>query len=110
MARVAIITWTDDVDPEKAASETVPFAIDGVNYEVDLSADNAAKLRDAMGPWVKAARRKPSRGRKNRKPASSQEMRRWAEENGHTVSARGRIAAPVVEAFNRAKAIAAHSA
>lgn len=32
-----IVTLTDDIDGAKAA-ETVAFGVDGVNYEIDLSA------------------------------------------------------------------------
>lgn len=37
----------DDIDGTDAA-ETIAFTIDGVSYEIDLSADNAVKFRSAL--------------------------------------------------------------
>ncbi|MFI8829365.1 histone-like nucleoid-structuring protein Lsr2 [Streptomyces sp. NPDC053431] len=37
-------------------SETVSFAIDGETYEVDLNSSQASVLRDALAPYVAAAR------------------------------------------------------
>ncbi len=51
MARKVVTTLVDDIDGtqiEEGQGETVPFALDGVNYEIDLSDDNAAKLRTAL--------------------------------------------------------------
>ncbi len=56
MAQQVQVVLVDDLDGGKAA-ETVSFALDGVTYEIDLSAKNAAKLRDAFGSWVGHARR-----------------------------------------------------
>ena len=47
MARKVQVVLTDDVDGGEA-SETVNFALDGVTYEIDLSDENAAKLRDQL--------------------------------------------------------------
>lgn len=55
MARSTVITLVDDVDGAPAA-ETVTFAVDGVTYEIDLSEENARRLRDDLGPWLKAGR------------------------------------------------------
>ena len=41
----------DDVDGTPAA-ETVTFALDGVAYAIELSADNACALRAALEPFV----------------------------------------------------------
>ena len=41
----------DDIDGS-VADETVTFALDGVTYEIDLNAKNAAALRDALAPYV----------------------------------------------------------
>ncbi|HRA46360.1 MAG TPA: Lsr2 family protein, partial [Phycicoccus sp.] len=46
MAKKVTISLVDDIDKSDAA-ETVSFSLDGVNYEIDLSSDNAGKLRDA---------------------------------------------------------------
>lgn len=54
---MAIITKrVDDIDGISDASP-VPFSIDGHAYEVDLSDENRAALREALAPYVGAARR-----------------------------------------------------
>ena len=66
MATRELVTTTDDVDGTPA-QETVAFALDGVTYEIDLSADNAARLRDSIAPWVAAGRRLARNGRPYRR-------------------------------------------
>jgi hypothetical protein len=51
-----VVAFVDDVDGS-AAVETVWFGVDGVGYEVDLSAVNAAALRAVLGGYLAAARR-----------------------------------------------------
>ena len=81
------------------------------NYEIDLSAKNATKLRDALETFASAARRVVARKHKaksNGQAAMSREqsaaIREWANANGYEVAARGRIAAEVVEAYHGASA------
>lgn len=45
----------DDLDGSEAAG-TVTFALDGRDYEIELSETNAERLRDGLGPFMKAAR------------------------------------------------------
>ena len=56
MAQRVRVDLVDDVDGSPA-EESVNFALDGVNYVIDLSAENASKLRDALSLWVDHARR-----------------------------------------------------
>ncbi|GAA1259125.1 Lsr2 family protein [Sphaerisporangium rubeum] len=99
----------DDLDGGEA-SETVTFAIDGTSYEIDLSGDNAKKLRDALSQFVSSARRAesaPARGRRRgagQRPSreKSSEIRAWAKAHGISVSERGRIASSVVEKYEAA--------
>ncbi|HLT83508.1 MAG TPA: Lsr2 family protein [Phototrophicaceae bacterium] len=111
MAQKVQVTLIDDVDGA-LADETVLFSLDGVNYEIDLTAENAAKLRDALAPWVGHARRAGGRrapaarrsGRSSggRSSGDASKIREWARENGFTVSDRGRIPAEVTEAYAKA--------
>jgi hypothetical protein len=55
MAKTVIVKLTDDIDGGDA-DETVRFALDGKSYEIDLSAANAAKVRDALQPFIAKAR------------------------------------------------------
>src|SRR5690349_1951295 len=56
MATQTTVTLVDDLDGSEAV-ESVAFALDGVSYEIDLSEDNAEKLRDALAGYVAGARR-----------------------------------------------------
>src|ERR687893_236585 len=47
VAQQTIVMFVDDLDSSEA-SGTVDFALDGRSYEIDLSDENAAKLRDAL--------------------------------------------------------------
>jgi hypothetical protein len=106
MAQKVKIILVDDLD-EGSADETVRFGLDGVSYEMDLSSANAAKLRDALGPFVAKAR-KTSTGRATRSRVAtgrnqdSAQIRQWARENGYTVNSRGRIQAEIQEAYQKA--------
>ena len=94
--------WTID--------ETVTFALDGISYEIDLTTDNAAKLRDAFGPWVGHARKVGGRSssravaspRSRSSRGDAQAIRDWAKAHGHKVSERGRISAEVKAAYEAA--------
>ena len=113
MAKKVTVTLVDDFDGEGAADETVEFALDGVNYEIDLTAKNAAKLRNELKQWIEAGRRiggrrrgrasgSSSRGRASIDREQSAAIREWARRNGHSVSTRGRIPAEVIDAFHAA--------
>ena len=110
MAQKTIVQLIDDLD-QGPADETVRFALDGASYEIDLSTDNAAKLRDALALYVANGRRtgRPATpgatpGRRSR-PArgdreQTQAIREWARKNGHKIGDKGRIPAHILEAFN----------
>lgn len=105
MAQRVQIILEDDYDGGEA-DETVAFGLDGSDYEIDLSSDNASKLRDALAPWIASARK--TGGRRARRSArqangpGSAEIRAWAQENGYQVSSRGRVPAEVREAYAKA--------
>ncbi|GAB3285566.1 histone-like nucleoid-structuring protein Lsr2 [Parasphingorhabdus pacifica] len=115
MAQKVTVQLVDDVDGSEAES-TVEFSLDGVDYTIDLSEDNATKLRDALASYVSSARRTGGRkrpGGKANKSASAapsaadrernQAIREWAREQGMQVSDRGRIPSEIVEAYDKAK-------
>lgn len=110
MAQVKEIRLVDDLDG-KAADETVAFTIDGKSYEIDLSATNAGRLRDAFAEFVGSAR-KVAAGRARRGTAAAprrpaidreqnQAIRDWARKRDMKVSDRGRIPSEVLEAYHR---------
>ena len=105
MAQKVHVVLIDDID-QSDAEETVSFALDGKDYTIDLSAQNASALRDAMAPYVAHARPVSRRGRRsgggNAKAAggaSAAEIRAWARDNGFDVPERGRVSAEVREAY-----------
>ena len=114
MAQITAVRLVDDLDGGEAA-ESVAFSIDGKFYEIDLSGQHAAALRDAFAPFVDRARRAGGgsavttrhkvSARTGRSRAETAAIRAWANANGHEVSARGRIPSTVLEAYqNRGSA------
>jgi hypothetical protein len=109
MAQKVNIILVDDLDGG-SADENVKFGLDGVNYEIDLSAANAAELRSSLERFIGAARKASgSTGRTARAKAptggrshDSAQIRQWARENGYTVNSRGRIQAEIQEAYQKA--------
>jgi hypothetical protein len=105
VAQQVVITLSDDLDGG-AAAETVAFGLDGRFYEIDLSEDNARKLRERLEPFVAAGRKQTRSGKAYRHTAVAPDpraVRAWAESNGLEVPARGRIPKKIYEAFNEAQ-------
>jgi hypothetical protein len=109
VAQQTILELVDDLDGEPA-EETVAFALDGVEFAIDLSAANAARLRDTLAEFVGHARRtggRKARGRVatngsgNGKP-DTQAVREWARSQGETVADRGRVPQALVMRFQEA--------
>ena len=106
MVQRRAIHLIDDLDGGRA-DETVRFSLDGRDYEIDLSVDNAHLLRDALQPYVSVARRtgmhRLAHTPRDGEPASddSQEIRAWARARGLEVSNRGRIPAYLRQAYER---------
>ncbi|WP_128773768.1 histone-like nucleoid-structuring protein Lsr2 [Actinomyces oricola] len=109
MAQKTQVILVDDVDGSEA-TQTVTFALDGVNYEIDLNDGHAAALRESFEEWTVKARRKSGRRNTGRRRASSassgetQRIREWARAAGMSVSDRGRISADIREAYAQAHA------
>ena len=109
MAQKHIVQLIDDLDGVEA-QETVSFSLDGTRYEIDLSAENAAKLRDSLAVYVANARRSTrpgaqanGRGRSHRADREqTAAIREWARANGHRIGDKGRIPSEVLEAYHAA--------
>ncbi|WP_134065719.1 histone-like nucleoid-structuring protein Lsr2 [Mycobacteroides salmoniphilum] len=108
MAKRVNITLIDDLDGVARADETVEFELDGVRYHIDLSSENAERLRDELSVWIGRARRTQlleHHGQRRRTIIDrrrSEAIRDWARRNGHTVAAHGRISDQVIDAYVRA--------
>ena len=97
---------------EAGDGRTVKFAFNGSSYEIDLTEENAEKLREAFSDYVAAAR-KVAGGRGSRQGSSTTskgrssaddlaKIREWASANGYEVAARGRISQQVRDAYDAA--------
>lgn len=86
------------------ASETVKFALDGTEYEIDLSEANASEFRKVIEPYIGPAQRVTAKRKTTSRAATgnTKEVREWAVANGYQVNPRGRISAEITEAFNAA--------
>ncbi|HEY0187099.1 MAG TPA: Lsr2 family protein [Cellulomonas sp.] len=108
MAQKVQVLLVDDIDGG-TADETVTFALDGVSYEIDLTAAHAVELRDALATWVANARKVGGRSSaarsgaaRPRRSSDAGAVRAWAKENGFEISERGRISAEIREAYDAA--------
>ena len=104
MAQKVTVSLEDDLTGGPA-EQTVRFAFDGTDYEIDLNVKNAAAFGKQLAPYLeharKAGRAQPRRpGRTNRQ--HSGDIRAWAKEQGLAVSERGRIPASVLEQYHAA--------
>lgn len=109
MAQKIHITLVDDID-QSVADENVTFGLDGINYEIDLSAENAAALRESLAAFIASGRRVGGRAVRGRGPAAPKAgssdvaaIRAWARDNGYTVHERGRIQAEIRDAYSAAQ-------
>ena len=111
MAKQIIHKLVDDLDGGDA-NETVKFALDGVQYEIDLSEKNADKLRQVFAPYVGAGTKigrggvvvggRAARGRGGAAADREQNraIRAWAKKEGKEISDRGRIPQEIVDEYH----------
>jgi len=111
MAENVVVSTLDDIDGSEAA-ERVRFALDGVSYQIDLSEENARKLRKVLTKYTRKARRVQGPGRKGSGNGAAsrpqgrevnQQMREWARQQGWDVSDRGRLPSSVIEAYHESR-------
>ncbi len=112
VARREIVVLEDDLEGGNA-DETVKFALDGVQYEIDLSKKNAAKLRESFAGYVAHGRRvgrggvvvggraaARARGSAAADREQNKAIRAWAKRKGKAISDRGRIPQEIVDEYN----------
>jgi hypothetical protein len=96
--------FIDDLDGSEAEG-TVRFGLDSTEYEIDLNAEHAQALRDALARHMRAARRagggawRPARGGRRVGGVDSTEVREWAKAQGIDVKDRGRVPAELLARF-----------
>lgn len=108
MATKTIVRMIDDLDGTELSEgdgESVRFALDGVEYELDLSDANAAGLRELIGTYIEAGRRTGGRRRAGGHTrrivtdVDTRAVRTWAKSRGIEVSNRGRVPQHVIDRY-----------
>jgi hypothetical protein len=112
VARREVVVLEDDLEGG-SADETVKFALDGVQYEIDLTAKNAARLRESFSDFIAHGRRvgrggvvvggraaARARGSAAADREQNKAIRAWAKRKGRNISDRGRIPQEIVDEFN----------
>jgi nucleoid-associated protein Lsr2 len=96
----------EDPRSEVPADETVRFSVNGAEYAIDLTAENARAFFDAVRPYQEAGRR--VRGPRRPRPAAERQqtasIRAWARENGLDVKDWGRLPVATVRRYKEAQA------
>jgi len=111
MARRTVTRLVDDLDGG-VAHETVKFALDGQQFEIDLSSRNAKKLRNELATFVQHGSRITTRVTRSvgaraggtRTAAGRDQnraIREWAQAKGYDIAPRGRIKQDIVDAFHQ---------
>jgi hypothetical protein len=108
MAQKIQTLFIDDIDGGEAEG-TVRFALDGTEYEIDLSASHNEELRSALGKYVThahkvggTARRSTARGGRRSSTVNTVAVRSWAREQGIDIKDRGRVPADIVTKYEAA--------
>lgn len=116
VAEIKETRLVDDLDGGPA-DETVRFALDNTQYEIDLSTVHAEQLKQTLEPWIAAGRRVAARTGHATRPGGSRRgyytskkrgeraaIRDWARAHGFEVSDRGRMPAEVWSAYRAGSA------
>lgn len=122
MAKRVTTQLVDDIDGsviDDDSGETIEFAVNGVEYVIDLKAKNATEFHRKLDYYIEHSTRVGGRKRKpspagatatpaktgtpvTRDPAQTRAIRQWAADEGYELSDRGRIPAAIEEAYNAA--------
>jgi|SRR5215218_357866 len=110
MAQKTTVQFVDDITGEvieAGKGRTVKFAVDGVEYEIDLAEKQANAFAEALDTYVTHARKvsgrrgtvTSNRGTKSTHDYDPKAVRAWAKSNKVDLPARGRIPADVLQKF-----------
>jgi hypothetical protein len=110
--KVTSIQTLDDIDStviaEGTSGGTMQFGLDGTTYDIDLTQEHAAELRELLAPYIAGGRRRVKDGKNSIAPRAASTksdkaelaaIRAWATEHDIAVSDRGRISQAVREAY-----------
>ena len=110
MAQKTTVQLVDDITGETiedGKGRTIKFAVDGVEYEIDLAEKQADKFAQALDTYVTHGRKvggrraasTATRGGKTNRDYDPRAVRAWAQSNNVELPARGRIPAEVIQRF-----------
>lgn len=106
MTQKVQVTRVSDLDESIEADETVRFALDGTDYEIDLTSGQAQDMRSALSRFTQKARRVRGRGRsagKRETRADLPDIRAFARARGYTINSRGRVPERIVAEYDELK-------
>jgi Lsr2 len=94
-------TLVSDLNGDKATG-TVRFALDGTEYEIDLTDAQAGELRSTLGRYAEKARKirvqRDRAGRPSRDDLPN--IRDWARARGHDIKDRGRVPKQIIAEYD----------
>ena len=114
MARKVVVEMVDDIDGTAIGDdgESIHYAVDGVEYVIDLKDEHAKELRETFEYYIAHSTRVGGRKHRADRPGNAtagkrprgetQKIRTWALEQGYELSTRGRIPTEVEQAFRAA--------
>ncbi|MFD2157243.1 histone-like nucleoid-structuring protein Lsr2 [Rhodococcus jostii] len=114
MARKVVLELADDIDGTVFGDdgESISYAVDGVEYVIDLKDEHAKELRETFEYYIAHSTRvggrkhrsdrqgNPTTGKRPRD--ETKKIRAWALEQGYELSSRGRIPAEIEQWFRDA--------
>ncbi|MGW4337240.1 histone-like nucleoid-structuring protein Lsr2 [Rhodococcus koreensis] len=121
MARQIVVEHVDDIDGTSIAEgkgETIAFSVNGIDYQIDLSAKNAKEFHNKLDHYIDHATKVGGRmsrsagtltsgGGPKQKPVRRDRdqvraVREWAQKQGYDIGGRGRIPIEITEAYDAA--------
>ncbi|MFD7012160.1 MULTISPECIES: histone-like nucleoid-structuring protein Lsr2 [Rhodococcus] len=114
MARKVVVEMVDDIDGTAFGEdgESIHYAVDGVEYVIDLKDEHAKELRETFEYYIAHSTRVGGRKHRADRPGNptarkrprdeTKKIRAWALEQGYELSSRGRIPTEVEQAFHDA--------
>ncbi|BAH56163.1 histone-like nucleoid-structuring protein Lsr2 [Rhodococcus opacus] len=114
MARKVVVELVDDIDGTvfTEGGESIHYAVDGVEYVIDLKDEHATEFRETFEYYIAHSSRVGGRKHRAGRPATpttgkprrgeAAKIRAWAIEQGYELSGRGRIPTEIEEAFRAA--------
>ncbi|MGV9866364.1 histone-like nucleoid-structuring protein Lsr2 [Rhodococcus koreensis] len=114
MARKVVVELVDDIDGTVFGDdgESISYAVDGVEYVIDLKDEHATELRETFEYYIAHSIRVGGRRHRSdrsatpvpeRRPSGeTTKIRAWAREQGYELSSRGRIPTEIEQAFHDA--------